>query len=370
MIELVGSGCVLSKVDLAKGFYQVAVEEEDRDKTCFICPFGKFRFVRMPFGLTNAPAVFQRLMEGVLVDCEDFSKVYIDDILVVSKSWEEHLGHLRKLLEVLRQAGLTCRRGKCSFGRRRLEFLGHQVGDSVISVPEARVKSIRDHPLPKSRKQLRAFLGLVNFYRRFIRGFHRWSALLTHHTSSLSAGTVSWTEPMLEAFHALCVQLCDSVCLYVPCNSDVFVLECDASSTGVGAVLSVKREGNCLPVAFFSRQLKGSQSRYSAQELEGLAVYEAIRHFSYFLYGRKFSVITDHKGLLSLRSGKQENRRILNWALKLCEFDFEMVYRAGNLNVVADELSRCHAAVEGICAEGTCLKKEGGDVGEQRGPPT
>ncbi len=166
MIELIGSGGVLSKVDLAKGFYQVAVEEEDRDKTCFICPFEKFRFVRMPFGLTNAPAVFQRLMEGVLVGCNDFSKVYIDDILVVSKSWKEHLEHLRKLLEVLRRSGLTCKRKKCCFGKRWLEFLGHKVGDGVISVPAARVRAIRDHPLPKSRKQLRAFLGLVNYYRR------------------------------------------------------------------------------------------------------------------------------------------------------------------------------------------------------------
>ncbi len=269
-----------------------------------------------------------------------------------------------------RRSGLTCKRKKCCFGKRWLEFLGHKVGDGVISVPAARVRAIRDHPLPKSRKQLRAFLGLVNYYRRFIKGFHRWSALLTPDTSSLSASVVSWTEPMLGAFHSLCVELCDAVCLYVPCNSDVFVLECDASSTGVGAVLSVERDGNCLPVAFFSRQLKGAQSRYSAQELEGLAVYEAIRHFSYFLHGRRFRVITDHKGLLSLRSGRQENKRIMNWSLKLSEFDYEMVYRAGDQNVVADELSRCYANEDwNLCQEGTRLKEEGGDVGVQKALP-
>ncbi len=162
-----------------------------------------------------------------------------------------HLEHLKKLFVVLRDAGLTCKRAKCSFGRRKLEFLGHWIGGGVISVPEARVKAIREHPLPKTRRQLRAFLGLVGFYRRFIAGFHRWSSVLTPHTSKSLVGELKWSSLMLEAFHGLCSELCHSVCLYVPCVSDVFVLECDASASGVGAVLSVKREGEKLPVAFF-----------------------------------------------------------------------------------------------------------------------
>ncbi len=127
----------------------------------------------MPFGLTNAPSVFQRLKDGVLVNCTEFSKVYIDDILVVSRNWEEHLGHMRELLETLREAGLTCKRSKCCFGRKTLEFLGHQIGGGTISVPAARVRVIKEHPRPKTRRQLRAFLGLVGYYRRFIAGFHR-----------------------------------------------------------------------------------------------------------------------------------------------------------------------------------------------------
>ncbi len=173
MLEKVGRGKMLSKVDLAKGFHQVLVDERDRDKTSFVCPFGKFRFVRMPFGLTNAPSVFQRLMDCVLVECSEYAKVYIDDILIASRSWEEHLGHVREVLRTLREAGLTCRRSKCSFGKRSLEFLGHLIGDSMISVPAARVGAIKNHPLPKTRRQLRAFLGLVGYYRRFIGGFHK-----------------------------------------------------------------------------------------------------------------------------------------------------------------------------------------------------
>ncbi len=362
MVEKVGTGRVLSKVDLAKGFHQVMVEEKDRDKTSFVCPFGKFRFRRMPFGLTNAPSVFQRLMDEVLVDCEEFARVYIDDILVVSGDWSMHLVHLRKLFEVLRQAGLTCKKAKCSFGKRSLEFLGHKIGDGEICVPEARVEAIRNHPLPKTRKQLRSFLGLVGFYRRFIRGFHEWSSILTPHTSTAKSGRVSWTKPMLDAFHGLCVQLCNSVCLCVPCASDCFVLECDASSTGVGAVLSVVRGEETLPVAFFSKQLRGAQTKYSAQELEGLGVFESIKHFAYFLYGRRFKVITDHKGLVNMRTGRQDNRRIYNWCLKLSEFEFEMVYRAGKQNVVADGLSRCFEE-DSSCDTVTRVSEEGGDVG-------
>ncbi len=370
MVEKVGSGRVLSKIDLAKGFHQVTVKESDRDKTGFVCPFGKFRFVRMPFGLTNAPSVFQRLMEEVLVDCTGFARVYIDDILVVSSSWKEHVAHLRKILCVLSEAGLTCKRSKCQFGKRSLEFLGHQLGDGKVTVPAARVAAIKDHPVPQTRRQLRAFLGLIGFYRRFIPNFHRCSSVLTPHTSTAMSTRVSWTGDMLDAFRGLCDSLSVSVCLHVPCASDVFVLDTDASGTGVGAVLSVVREEEKLPVAFFSKQLQGAQKNYSAQELEGLGVYESVNHFAYFLYGKRFTVITDHKGLVGMMTRKQENRRILKWSLKLSMFDFDVVYRAGVENLVADDLSRCGESVDvaerdanGVSAGSTRLLEEGGDVG-------
>ncbi len=362
MLERVGSGRVLSKVDLAKGFHQVEVVSEDREKTCFVCPFGKYQYRRMPFGLANAPSVFQRLMDEVLVECVDFAKVYIDDVLVVSGCWEVHVRHLRKLFGVLQEAGLTCKRSKCVFGKRMLEFLGHVIGDGSMRVPEARIKAMAEHPVPKTRKQLRAFLGLIGYYRRFVRGFHRWSSLLTSHTAKTSPGEVVWTSPMLEAFRKLCVSLCDHVCLNVPCKEDDFCLESDASASGVGAVLSVWRDGEWKPVAFFSRQLKGAQVRYSAQELEGLALYEAVQHFAFYLYGKRFSIITDHRGLEWLKSGNQRNRRVYGWALKLSEFQFDVTYRRGEQNVVADDLSRCHDGSNvGVT---TLSKEEGGDVGQ------
>ncbi len=364
MMDKVGRCGVLSKVDLAKGFHQVGVAVVDRDKTAFICPFGKYRYRRMPFGLANAPSVFQRLMDCVLCDCTDFSCVYIDDILIISKCWEEHVDHLRAVFEVLREAGLTCKRSKCEFGKVRLEFLGHIVGDGVVSIPEARVKALKEHPRPKTRRQLRAFLGMLNYYRRFVPDFHKWSSLLTPSTSGSAPGVVDWSVQMVEAFDTLKDKLCSQTFLCIPCHSDHFVLETDASSTGVGAVLSVLREGVLRPTAYFSRQLHGAQTRYSAQELEGLGLYEAIKHFAFFLYGLRFSVVTDHKSLVTLKTAPQHNKRLLNWALKLTEFDFEISYRNGSDNVVADCLSRCHS-VEDAADDRHQQVGRGGDVGRR-----
>ncbi len=340
------------------------VAEEDRDKTCFICPFGKFRFCRMPFGLTNAPSVFQRLMDSVLMGCMDFARVYIDDILVVSSSWREHLGHLEWLFEVLKSEGLTCKRSKCCFGRVKLEFLGHVVGGGRINVAEARVRAIRDHPRPRTRKQLRAFLGMVGYYRRFIRNFHRWSSVLTPSTSRNAARVVGWMSQMTEAFKGLRCELSVSVSLCVPCTSDSFVLECDACATGIGAVLAVSRGEELVPVAFFSRQLRGVQTKYGAQELEGLALVEAIEHFAFYLYLRKFVVVTDHKSLETLKTAQQRNRNQYRWALKLAEFEFEIYYRPGRQNGVADCLSCCHGDEEFDSAEVVLQQNdEGEDVG-------
>lgn len=371
IVEKVGVGRVLSKIDLAKGFHQVEVEERDRAKTAFICPFGKFQYRRMPFGLTNAPAVFQRLMDDVIVSCMDFACIYIDDVLVVSESWSVHMCHLRAVFEVLKEAGLTCKRSKCVFGKRKLEFLGHLFGD-VVCVPEARVKAIVEHPFPRTQRQLRGFLGLVGFYRRFVSGFHWWSAVLTPHTSGSGTGKVSWTSPVEEAFHELCKCLCNYVVLCVPRPEDMFVLECDASGSGVGAVLSVRRGEELLLVAFFSRQLRGAQLRYSAQELECLAVVELITHFAYYLYGRRFDVVTDHRGLESLRDGRQWYRRVQGWALRLAEFDFVISYRRGSDNVVADDLSRCfedenEKLIDGVMSDGVRTsdkEKTGGCVAD------
>ena len=268
---------------------------------------------------------------------------------------------LREVLKCLKEAGLTCRLKKCEFGRARLVFLGHEIGNGVLSVPEARIKALSEHPKPNTKKQMRAFLGLANYYRRFIKDFHVHSSVLTPSTSKSAPVSVSWTDQMEVAFGELKSSLCNRVCLCIPVLSDMFVLETDASSRGVGAVLSVDRDGEVLPVAFFSRQLHGAQVRYSAQELEGLAVFEAVTFFAYYLYGRPFKIVTDHKSLTTLMSSPQNNRRLLNWALKLAIYDFVIVYRQGCDNVAADCLSRGGETEK--AEDGLPLKRAGGDVG-------
>ncbi len=241
--------------------------------------------------------------------------------------------------------------------------MGHVIGGGVINVPEARVKAIREHPLPRTRKQLTAFLGLIGFYRKFIKEYHRWSSALTPSTSRNAAGVVEWTSQMMEAFRGLCDQLSSSVCLIVPCVSDVFVVESDVSVIEIGLVLSVRRNDELLPVVLFSRQLKGAQCRYSAQELEGLALYESIRHFGFYLYNRRFTVVTDHRALVTLMTSKQENRRLHNWSMKLTEFEFSVEYRSGKENIVANCLSRCYERDgEEYCADGGHQQRRRGEM--------
>ena len=340
ILERVGSSGCISKLDLLKGFYQVEVQEESRAKTAFVSPFGKYEFVRMPFGLRNAPSVFQRTMEVVLRGCFHCSAPYIDDIIVFSKDGQEHVGHLREVLGALRSSGLTTRRDKCVFGRTKLEYLGHLVGGGEMAVPHHRASAMQDYKLPKTKKQLRAFLGSCSYYRKFVQGFAQLSSILSPDTSKLAPNVIVWDGRKLEAFNSLKVCLVDVCVLTVPSSEDSFILNTDASGLGIGATLNVVRDGVEKPVGYFSKQLTGAQTRYSVTELEALALFKAIHHYAHFLWGRKFLVRTDHQALVSLMSSRSLNKRLHGWVLGLMDFDFEVVYRAGHLHGDADGMSR------------------------------
>ena len=340
ILERVGSSGCISKLDLLKGFYQVEVQEESRAKTAFVSPFGKYEFVRMPFGLRNAPSVFQRTMEVVLRGCFHCSAPYIDDIIVFSKDGQEHVGHLREVLGALKSSGLTTRRDKCVFGRTKLEYLGHLVGGGEMAVPHHRASAMQNYKLPKTKKQLRAFLGSCSYYRKFVQGFAQLSSILSPDTSKLAPNVITWDERKLEAFNSLKVCLVDVCVLTVPSSEDSFILNTDASGLGIGATLNVVRDGVEKPVGYFSKQLTGAQTRYSVTELEALALFKAIHHYAHFLWGRKFLVRTDHQALVSLMSSRSLNKRLHGWVLGLMDFNFEVVYRAGHLHGDADGMSR------------------------------
>ena len=340
ILERVGGSRIVSKIDLAKGFYQVEVEPLSQEKTAFVSPYGKFEFTRMPFGLKNAPATFQRLMEVVLRDCYHCSAPYIDDVVVFSSSGAEHVEHLRLVLEKMRKFGLTLKESKCQFGREKLEYLGHVIGGGQLAVPAHRAAAMADYTQPTTKKQLRSFLGAAGYYRQFVEGYARMSAVLTPLTAKNAPSVVCWTAGGLEAFTKIKVSLVNVCTLTVPNQDDRFVLHCDASGTGIGATLNVVREGKKMPVAYYSKQLQGAQHHYSATELEGLAVFKAIHFFSHYLYGCRFLVMTDHKALVSLLHSRILNRRLHGWVMQLLQFDFQIEYRPGLENCDADALSR------------------------------
>ena len=207
-------------------------------------------------------------------------------------------------------------------------------------MPEHRVSAMKEYRQPRSKRDMRAFLGSAGYYRRFVPGFAKMSCLLSPATSKSAPSVVCWDERMLEAFHNLKVSLCDMCVLIVPSLEDCFCLNTDASGRGIGATLNVIREGVERPVSFFSRQLVGAQKFYSATELECLAIFKAINKFAHFLWGRRFSVRTDHSALVSLLKSRVLNRRLQGWVLKLQTFNFEVVYRPGARNGDADGLSR------------------------------
>ena len=267
LLDNVAGAKWLTKLDMNKGFYQVPLDQDSEDKTAFCSPWGKYAFTRMPFGLMNAPATFQRCMNETLDQHAHCSSTYIDDVLVYSNSWEEHLAHLHEILASLRQAGLTAKPSKWVWGATSLEYLGHKIGGGLVDVPEARVKALRNYIRPINQKGIRAFLGTVNYYRRFIPNCARWVTPLNDALKKGAPGVVEWNKKQCDSFHHLVSVLCNEHTLTLPRIEDKLTLHTDASGLGLGAVLSVIREGEERPVAYFSHQLTAAQRNYSASEL-------------------------------------------------------------------------------------------------------
>ena len=276
VLERVGKSKVISKVDLSKGYYQVPMHPADVEKTAFVCHQGKYEFLRMPFGVRNAPAVFQELMQKFFRGCQDYCSPYMDDLVIYSSSWEDHVVHVRKVLSCLREAGLTTNPAKCHWGGTKMEFFGHLVGEGTMSIPQHRVQALASYTRPSTKKGLRAFLGAVGFYRQYVEQLAKETAVLTPLTSKLALARIVWTNEHESAFHSICHQIFNTCTLCISLPEDVFSLVTDASGLGIGAVLQVKRDGQWEAAAFYSRQTRGAEQRYSATELEALAVVESI----------------------------------------------------------------------------------------------
>jgi cleavage and polyadenylation specificity factor subunit 1 len=314
--------------------------EDDIPKTAICTPFGLFEYIFMPFGLKNAAQTFQRLMDKLFRHLP-FVFVYLDDILIASKDIAEHMRHLRLVFEILQDAGLQINPAKCTFSVSSLTFLGHNVDAAGISPMEKHVKALTDFPPPSDLKQLQRFLGLINFYRRFLPGI---AGTLQPLTDLLRGNpkTLVWTEGAAAAFCAAKDALTAATVLAHPLPGAIISLATDASDTHIGGVLQQLTSGSWRPLAFFSRKLSPAESKYSTFDRELLAVFAAIRHFRFVLEGRPFRILTDHLPLtLAMRrvSPLWSARQVRQLAY-ISEFSTDIRHTPGLRNVVADALSR------------------------------
>lgn len=330
----------LSSLDIKSAYWQIPVKESSREFTAFTVPGrGLYQFKRMPFGLTNAPATFQRFIDTVLgADLQPYVLVYLDDIIVVSPNFEIHLDILGKVFDRLHAAGLTVNREKCQFCRPELQYLGYIVDRQGLRVDPSKVDALLKVRSPTSVSQVRSFIGMASWYRRFVPSFSSLISPLTALTKKNAKW--SWTDECEKSFNQIKQHLVSAPVLTCPDFARPFKLQTDASSFGIGAVLTQDFEDGEKPICFLSRSLSAAERNYTTTERECLAVIWAVEKLRNYLEGVRFTVVTDHYSLVWLDRLKCPTGRLARWALRLQAFDFDIVHRKGKDHVVPDFLSR------------------------------
>ena len=341
LLEQLGKARVFSALDLASGYHQIGVGENSIEKTAFRTSRGHYEFIVMPFGLTNAPSVFQRLMNKIFAkELGVFILVYLDDILIFSENIEDHWQHLRVALGRLREAKLYGRIHKCSFLKDQVEYLGFDISKEGIKPSQSKVQAILEWPTPETPRDVRSFLGLCSFYRRFVRGFSNIAAPLTELTKERRQW--QWRQDNEElAFQQLKIAMTTAPVLLFPDFGRQFVLTTDASLVAVGGILQQDQGQGLQPLAYASKKLNNAETRYSAYERELLGIVWAIGQWRHFVEGRRFIVQTDHSSLRYLPNQAAVHRRVWKWVGILQGYDIDIQHIPGKKNP-ADSLTRRH----------------------------
>ena len=338
MLDKLHNATIFTTLDLQSGYWQIPIVEEDKEKTAFSAGQGLYEFNVMPFGLTGAPATFQRCMNYLLMDVSH-TMVYIDDIIVYSTTFEEHLTDLEKVLNVLKQNGLKLKPSKCEWVKAKVTFLGHVVSAEGMTPDPENIAKVKNFPVPKSIKEIQRFVGLASYYRRFIKNFAMIAAPLHKLTSKDSE--FIWTDVHQKAFEELKQKLITPPILRFPDLSKPFILMTDASGYALGAVLGQQDEKEKDHViAYTSRGLKPHEKNYSTIEKELLAIVFGTKQFRHYIWSRKVILLTDHRPLQWLKGHGDPTSRLVRWMLQLQEFDIHFQYRSGKSNANADCLSR------------------------------
>ena len=346
--ELLQGAQFFTKLDLRNAYHLVRIKEGDEWKTAFNTPTGHYEYLVLPFGLTNAPAVFQALVNDVLRDfINRFAFVYLDDILIFSPTLDAHRSHVRRVLQRLLENQLFIKAEKCDFHQRSVAFLGFVISPGVVQMDPGKVEAVTGWAVPSSRRELQRFLGFANFYRKFVRNYSSVAAPLTALTSTKVR--FLWNKDAESAFSTLKTMFTTAPVLAIPNPSSQFIVEVDASGTGVGAVLSQRlaKDNRVHPCAYFSRRLSPSEQNYGIGDRELLAIRLALEEWRHWLEGTEtpFLIWTDHRNLEYLKTAKRLNSRQARWSLYFSRFNFVLSYRPASKNIKPDALSRLYAPV-------------------------
>ena len=338
-LDALAGGSWFSTLDLRSGYHQVAMEPKDADKTAFVTRRGIFRWKVMPFGLCNAPATFQRLMDIVLSGLNfEICLVYLDDVIIFGKTPEEHLDRLEQVFQRLRGANLKLKPSKCQLLRRNVCFLGHIVTPDGVAMDPSKITDVVEWPVPQRLRDVRAFLGLCSYYRRFVKDFSTVAAPLFALTKK--GRVFTWDEACQDTFDCLKAALTSAPILALPKDDEMYVLDCDACDVGIGAVLSQRIDGEERVIAYGSRLLSAAERNYCVTRKELLAIVYFTKLYRQYLLGRPFVLRTDHAALQWLQRTPEPIGQQGRWLERLAEFEFEILHRPGRKHGNADALSR------------------------------